>query len=153
MNTVRSEIWGLVFPHHSCQNLVKSLVFDSWFDKIFWQLWCGKSHTHISSSQYSLIVKNCYSKETVEQWSMYTLYKVRVKLEFTATIAVFLQWENTVRRKCEYGFFHITNAKKSCEITSQRRVIWQVFGMSDLENPYSPFRSHSILIVENCQYA
>ena len=25
------------------------------------------------------IVKNYYSKETVEQWPMYTLYKVRVK--------------------------------------------------------------------------
>ena len=57
VNTVRSEMWVLVFPHHSCQKLVKSLVFDSWFDKIFWHLWCGKSHTHISSSQYSLIVQ------------------------------------------------------------------------------------------------
>ena len=54
VNTVRSEMWVLVFPHHSCQKLVKSLVFDSWFDKIFWHLWCGKSHTHISSSQHSL---------------------------------------------------------------------------------------------------
>jgi hypothetical protein len=36
----------------------KSLVFDSWFDKIFWRLWFGKTHTHISSSQYSLIAVN-----------------------------------------------------------------------------------------------
>ena len=57
VNTVRSEMWVLVFPHHSCQKLVKSLVFDSWFEKIFWHLWCGKSHTHISSSQYSFITQ------------------------------------------------------------------------------------------------
>ena len=44
----------------------------------------------------------------------------------------FLQWENTVRRKCEYGVF---------QITSRRRVIWKI--------PYSHFRSHSIHIVEN----
>ena len=42
------------------------------------------------------------------------------------------QWENTVRRKCEYGVF---------QITSRRRVIWKI--------PYSHFRSHSIHIVEN----
>ena len=52
---MRSEMWVWGFPNHSCQKLVKSLVFDSWFDKIFWHLWFGKSHTHISSSQYSLI--------------------------------------------------------------------------------------------------
>ena len=49
------------------------------------------------------------------------------------------QWENTVRRKFEYGFFQITNAKKSCQITSRRQVIWRVFGMSDLEKPILTF--------------
>ena len=34
VNTVRSEMWVLVFAHHSWQ-------------KRFWHLWCGKSHTHI----------------------------------------------------------------------------------------------------------
>ena len=29
------------------------------------------------------IVKDYYSKETVEQWPMYTLYKVTVKLMYT----------------------------------------------------------------------
>ena len=48
---------------------------------------------------------------------------------------IFKHWEDTVRRKCEYGFFHITNAKKYCQITSRRRVIWWVFGMSDVEKP------------------
>ena len=46
VNTVRSEMWVWVFPNHSCQKLVKSLVYDSWFDK---------SHTQFPSSQYSLI--------------------------------------------------------------------------------------------------
>ena len=57
-------------------------------------------------------------------------------------------WENTVRRKCENGFFEITNAKKSCQIMSSRQLIWRDFGMSDLEKPiltssisqYSPCR-------------
>ena len=54
------------------------------------------------------------------------------------------KWENTVRRKFEYDFFHITNAKKSCQITSQRQVIWRVFGH---------FRSHIIHIVKSYNYA
>ena len=52
MRDRKCEYW--FFPNHSCQKLVKSLVFDSWFDRIFWHLWCRKSHTHISSSQNSL---------------------------------------------------------------------------------------------------
>ena len=76
VNTVRSEMWVLVFPHHSCQKLIKSLVFDSWFDNIFWHLWCGKSHTHISSSQHSLNVHvlESISKHSVNylpQWLIY----------------------------------------------------------------------------------
>ena len=56
VNKVRSEIWLLSFPHHSCQTRpFKSLVFDSWFERLFQHLWCGKHNTHISSSQYSLI--------------------------------------------------------------------------------------------------
>ena len=66
VNTVRSEMWVWVFPHHSCQKLVKSLVFDSWLDKIFWHLWCGKSHTHISSSQYSLITRHSLEESIVK---------------------------------------------------------------------------------------
>ena len=68
-------------------------------------------------------------------------------------LCFFLYWENTVRRKCEYSFFHITNAKKSCQITSRRRVIWRVFGMSGVEKPNSHFRSHSIHIVKNYNHA
>ena len=49
-------MWLLSFPHHSCQKRPsKSLVFDSWFERLFQHLWCGKHNTHISSSQYSLI--------------------------------------------------------------------------------------------------
>ena len=68
-----------------------------------------------------------------------------------------------MRRKCEYGFFQITNAKKSCQITSLRLVIWQVFGMSDVEKPiltfpisqYSHCRKLQIRIYEEktCQIA
>ena len=48
-------MWLLSFPHHSCQKRPsKSLVFDSWFERLFQHLWCGKHNTHISSSQYSL---------------------------------------------------------------------------------------------------
>ena len=55
VNTVRSEMWLLSFPHHSCQKRPsKSLVFDSWFERLLQHLWCGKHNTHISSSQYSL---------------------------------------------------------------------------------------------------
>ena len=54
--TVWSEMWLLSFPHHSCQKRPsKSLVFDSWFERLFQHLWCGKHNNHISPSQYSLI--------------------------------------------------------------------------------------------------
>ena len=50
------------------------------------------------------------------------------------------QWENTVRRICEYCVFHITNAEKVFQITSRRRVIWKAFfGMSDVENSIITF--------------
>ena len=80
VNTVRSKMWVLVFPHHSCQKLIKSLVFDSWFDKIFWDLWCGKSHTHISSSQYSLttVQKIWMGKTTTIQEFWLTIKKWEV---------------------------------------------------------------------------
>ena len=57
VNTVRSDMWVLCFPHHSCRKRPsKSLVFDSWFERLFQHLWCGKHNTHMSSSQYSLII-------------------------------------------------------------------------------------------------
>ena len=73
-------MWVWVFPHHSCQKLIKSLVFDSWFDKIFWDLWCGKSHTHISSSQYSLttVQKIWMGKTTTIQEFWLTIKKWEV---------------------------------------------------------------------------
>ena len=40
-------------------------------------------------------------------------------------------WDNTVRRKCEYGFFQIANAKKSC----QRLVIF--FWMIKLKSKHT----------------
>ena len=40
-------------------------------------------HVQIRGCTVTLIVKNYYSKETVEQWVMYTLYKVTVKLMYT----------------------------------------------------------------------
>ena len=50
------------------------------------------------------------------------------------------EWENTVRRICEYCVFHITNAEKVFQITSRRRVIWKAFfGMSDVENSIITF--------------
>ena len=42
------------------------------------------------------------------------------------------QRENIVRKKFEYGDFHITNAKKSCQNHESRN-----FGMSAFENPIS----------------
>ena len=36
VNTVRSEMWLLSFPHHSCwKRSSKSLVFDSWLERPF----------------------------------------------------------------------------------------------------------------------
>ena len=46
----------------------------------------------------------------------------------------------------------ITNAKKSCQITCLRLVIWQVFGMGDLEKPILTFPPHSILSMYNYKY-
>ena len=62
---------------------------------------------------------------------------------------IFLQWENTVRRKCEHGFFQITNAKKSRVFDSwfDKILAWVM-----CKNPSSQFQSHSIHIVENCKY-
>ena len=52
------------FRNHSLQKLAKSLVFDSWFDKIFWYLWFGKNiltfapHSIFSLSEINLILDN-----------------------------------------------------------------------------------------------
>ena len=68
VNTVRSEMWVLVFPHHSCQKILSN----------------HESKTSDLTLTFPFnIVKNYYSKETVEQWPMYTLYKVTVKLMYT----------------------------------------------------------------------
>ena len=94
VNTVRSEMWVLVFPHHSCQKLVKSLVFDSWLDKIFWHLWCGKSHTHISSSQYSLSRWPKWKFETQKAWSLSNFnHKVTLKAVLHGYIFFFTKQE------------------------------------------------------------
>ena len=66
-------------------------------------------------------------------------------LKIIGIFLIFLHWENTVRSKCEYGFLHITNAKKCCQITSERRVILRVFGMSDVQKAVLTFAPHSIL--------
>ena len=101
------------------------------------------------------IVKNCYSKETVEQWSMYTLYKVRVKLMYTLYndltifskkwlksgllqfLIMWILWD----RKFEYGFFHITHAKNSSNHSSSTLDLTRFFGICDVEKltfpPYS----------------
>ena len=45
--TVRSEMWLLSFPHHSCQKRPsKSLVFDSWFERLF-------QHSDFSTMNFS----------------------------------------------------------------------------------------------------
>ena len=52
----------------------KSLVFDSWF---------GKHHTHISSSQYSLIVRNmCNARltETEINWRLLDILLIKPRL-------------------------------------------------------------------------
>ena len=41
---------------YGCLQITHAKNFDSWFDKLFWHLWFGKTHSHISSSQYSLNV-------------------------------------------------------------------------------------------------
>ena len=105
------------------------------------------------------IVKNCYSKETVEQWSMYTLYKVRVKLMYTLYnnltifskkwlksgllqfLTMWILWD----RKCEYGFFHITHAKNSSNHSSSTRDLTRFFGICDVEKAILTFPPHSIL--------
>ena len=48
------------------------------------------------------------------------------KMNCQICVIVVFKNVNTVRKKCEYGFFHITNAKKSCQITSRRRVIFGI---------------------------
>ena len=107
------------------------------------------------------IVKNYYSKETVEQWPMYTLYKVGVKLMYTLYndltnfskkwfkcallqfLTMWILWD----RKCEYGFFHITHAKNSSNHSSLTRDLTRFFGICDVEKPILTFPPHSILSV------
>ena len=90
VNTVRSEMWLLSFPHHSCQKRPsKSLVFDLWFERLFQHLWCRKHNTHISSSQYSLIVRSEYAKRRANclhaiLWDQ-TLYEVDFECYFLET--------------------------------------------------------------------
>ena len=109
------------------------------------------------------IVKNCYSKETVEQWSMYTLYKVGVKLMYTLYndltifskkwlksgllqfLTMWILWD----RKCEYGFFHITHAKNSSNHSSSTRDLTRFFGICDVEKAILTFPPHSILSMQN----
>ena len=61
------------------QNICEKVKFDKDFD------WLRKAFNNINlkNSGAIVIVKNYYSKETVEQWVMYTLYKVTVKLMYT----------------------------------------------------------------------
>ena len=60
-------------------------------------------------------------KVTKMKWTWYKNQDLRIHQQKEQ------HWENTVRRKCEYGFFHITNAKKSCQITSRRHTEIKIF--------------------------
>ena len=94
------------------------------------------------------IVKNCYSKETVEQWSMYTLYnnltifsKKWLKSGLLQFLTMWILWD----RKCEYGFFHITHAKNSSNHSSSIRDLTRFFGICDVEKAILTFPPQSIL--------
>ena len=54
-NNVINVIENVVFQITRAKIPYKSLILDSWLDKIFWHLLFGKTHIHIFSSQYSLI--------------------------------------------------------------------------------------------------
>ena len=70
VNTVRSEMWVWGFPNHSCQKIpYKSLVFDSWFDKIFGI--CDLENpilTFPPHSILSLLTNKLLSKTVVRKW-------------------------------------------------------------------------------------
>ena len=102
------------------------------------------------------IVKNYYSKETVIQWVMYTLYKVTVKLMYTLWFDEFFKLFKSASLqfltmwilwdwKCEYGFFHITHAKNSSNHSSSTRDFTRFFGNCDVKKPILTFPPHSIL--------
>ena len=110
-------------------------------------------------SKYLALLKTAIcSKETVEKWSMYTLYKVRVKLMYTLYndltifskkwlksgllqfLTMWILWD----RKCEYGFFHITHAKNSSNHSSLTRDLTRFLGICDVEKAILPFSPHSI---------
>ena len=57
----KCEYWLFHITHAKNLSNHESLTRD--LTRFFWHLWCGKSHTHISSSQYSLIVHIMYKQD------------------------------------------------------------------------------------------
>ena len=48
---------SIVFPHHSCFKILEITRLRLVISRFLKHSWCGKSNTHISSSQYSLNVQ------------------------------------------------------------------------------------------------
>ena len=123
-------MWVWVFPHHSCQKLVKSLVFDSWFDKIFWHLWCGKSHTHISSSQYPLNVWKSLKKFIWKTWNIQFNFWFQTNFFFLENkcflikiLIVFLMiiW-----------FYFVTNCSSATRLDISVQILFKLLSISNI---------------------
>ena len=129
VNTVRSEMWVLVFPHHSCQKLIKSLVFDSWFDKIFWHLWCGKSHTHISSSQYPLNVWKSLKKFIWKTWNIQFNYWFQTNFFFFGKQMFFNQNVNRFPIKTIW-FYYVANCSSATRLNISVQILFKLLSIS-----------------------
>ena len=58
------------FPHHSCFKILEITRLWLVISRFLKHSWCGKPNTHISSSQYSLNVKEGFSSSLASFWLM-----------------------------------------------------------------------------------
>ena len=105
-------MWLLSFPHHSCQKRPsKSLVFDSWFERLFQRLWCGKHNTHISSSQYSLITiqtnlgssRHYHPRIFITTQTIWGVVDITIQ-EFSLPSKIIFWWFKSVENEQDFEF-------------------------------------------------
>ena len=104
------------------KNLVKSLVFDSWF---------GKHHTHISSSQYSLIAS--YNNVALTLHLFWLMRQLFIETRRKFSIREYMWWItyfNESRVNCRNQFPHMAKKEQPDNANWDPRQSQLFFGLT-----------------------